>query len=270
MTLTDTSVIIDLVQASVLGTQVSNLIDVMATSDIRLALRITREFLQYGYTATGQALKIYHETGKYTLPQHEALRAILLGNQSVYSDKYSVVGNPFDAKLSRTEAQLLRLFVLTALINMSSNAAFQYCRGIDIKDALASLGFGEDVTLIVLRDLCRFRFVHTLTHSEASLEASYVPTRFGGYIVRQLIADSMFIENIMMDTFIADGPTWQNLQGLTHQIHNQRDEVARLRIRQERSTAFFEYMKAQYDPLRSEAIRRGTRQRVGKQPLRGT
>lgn len=62
--ISDLSVVIELVQSSVLGTELGNLIEVLATSDIRLALRMTREFLRSGWTASGKALRIYQATSR--------------------------------------------------------------------------------------------------------------------------------------------------------------------------------------------------------------
>src|SRR5690242_19378167 len=77
----DGSAIISLLRASVLGTEVGRIIEIAATGDTRLALQMTRQFLQYGYTSTAKAVEIYQRRGDYTLPPHEALRAIMLGNQ---------------------------------------------------------------------------------------------------------------------------------------------------------------------------------------------
>ena len=62
--ISDLSVVIELVQSSVFGTELGNLIEVLATSDIRLALRMTREFLRSGWTASGKALRIYQATSR--------------------------------------------------------------------------------------------------------------------------------------------------------------------------------------------------------------
>ncbi|WP_200341600.1 hypothetical protein [Rhodovibrio sodomensis] len=255
--LDDLSVVIDLVQTSVLGTEVGNLIDILATSDIRLALRMTREFLQFGYTATGKALDIYQRTGKYVMPQHEALRAIMLGNRSIYSEEYSVIGNPFDAKLSQTKAQLLRLFVLAGCVNEGGKGSVQSVDGERISQIFDEMGFGETICLHVLRDLCWLRFLQTAGQTEVSLEASFIPTRLGGYIARELIANIMYLENVMMDTFIPDEDVWTELRDLTDKIYDERDILARFNIRKERTRRFFEYMKEMYRPLEEEARRRG-------------
>jgi hypothetical protein len=259
--------LIDLIQSSVLGTEVGNLIDVMATSDIRLALRMTRGFLQSGYTASGRALQIFQSTGKYLMPRHEAMRAVMVGNQPVYSDEHSDIGNPFDAKLARTEAQLLRLYVLAALVSFSSQKSFQFLTGTEIQRALREIGFGDETTLSVLADLCRFRFANTLSHTSATLEASYLPTRLGGYVVRQLLANFTFIENTMMDTFISDRSVWDRLRQVTDEVYSERDTLKRLHVRVKRARVFYQYMRECFQPLHDESIRRGLSREWCTHPL---
>ena len=94
----DLSKFISMVQKSVLGTEVGTQIEVLADGDVRLALRMTREFLESGYTDPAKAIQIAASGGDYVLPKHEALRSIILGNRPVYSEQYSVIGNPFDAR----------------------------------------------------------------------------------------------------------------------------------------------------------------------------
>ncbi|RZK28231.1 MAG: ATP-binding protein, partial [Hymenobacter sp.] len=50
VTVTDASSVISMLSASVLGTEVGNLIEVSATGDVRLALSMTKQFLQFGYS----------------------------------------------------------------------------------------------------------------------------------------------------------------------------------------------------------------------------
>ena len=250
-------VIIELVQSSVLGTAIGNLLEVLASSDIRLALRMTREFLQSGWTASGKALRIYESTGKYVMPQHEALRAIMIGTQKQYSEEHSVVGNPFDSRLAKTEAQLLRLYVLSAIVNMSGDSSFRHLEGTEIQKNLRGLGFGDNVTIKVLRDLCRLRFMHTVSHSAPTFESNFIVSRLGAYIVRYFICDMMFLENTMMDTFIPDDGMWHGLRAQTDAIYAERGTVKRLGLRRERVQTFYDYMLSLYTPLRDESIRRG-------------
>lgn len=266
----DLSIFINLVQESVLGTEVGHRIDVLANNDVRLALRMTREFLERGYTDPAKALQHYNQNNKYTLPKHEAFRAILLGNQSVYSEEYSVIGNPFDARLSKTNAQMLRLFLLAAMVKMSTESAFQYLDGPTIRETLRTIGFADKHILKVLDDLCRLRFMHTSSHGPADFMCSYYPSRLGGYVVRELIGDFTFVENTLMDTFISSSAMWNELRTLSEGIREERDTVKKMRLRVERAKKFFQYMKELYAEILNEAQRRALPSEWCTNPLDGT
>lgn len=252
----DLSVFIDIVQSSVLGTEVGKRIDVLANHDVRLALRMTREFLAKGYTDPAKALRRYKSEGSYILPKQEAFRSILVGNQSVYSEQFSVIGNPFDSRLGRTQGQLLRLFVLTALVKLSSEDSFQYIDATSIISKLNTIGFSEDDAMTILSDLCELRFIHTSSHSKADVKSNFYPSRLGGYVIRDLIVNFTFLENVMMDTFIASKLVWDKLKSLTSDIANERDVVKKIQARADRIVIFYDYMNELLIPLVEEANKR--------------
>lgn len=253
----DLSIFIDIVKSSVLGTEIGERIDVLSSHDVRLALRMTREFLARGYTDPAKALQNFNINKKYTLPKQEAFRAILLGNQSVYSEEYSVIGNPFDSRLGRTNGELLRIFILNALVRQNSNNSSGSIEGPVIRDNLKAIGFSEKDTMDILSALCDKRFIHTKSHGKAEINSSFYASRLGGHILRELIADFTFVENTLMDTFISDKLVWEALKQFTHEISDERNIVARLKLRAERCFLFYDYMKTQYQPLLDEAAKRG-------------
>lgn len=253
----DATQIIDLLQGSVLGTEIGNRIEVLATEDVRLALRMTREFLERGYTNPGRAIEFHKRTGQYVLPKHEAFRAIMLGTKTAYSEDFSPIGNPFDSRLTLTSAQLLRLYVLGAIVTHASESSFRFIDGSLIVENLKKIGFGESFTSRVLNDLCKHRFLFTANHGEATAASSYVPSRLGGYVVRDLISNFTFLENTLFDTYIADPTTWKNLRDLSHKIESERNILKRIRLRAKRVRIFFNYMKESLSPLVEEAQKRG-------------
>lgn len=251
------SIFIDIVKSSVLGTEIGERIDVLANHDVRLALRMTREFLARGYTDPAKALQTHKDENRYTLPKQEAFRAILLGNQSVYSEEFSVIGNPFDSRLGRSKSELLRLFVLAALVKQSGGNGSGYIDGPEIRDNLKTIGFSESDTLDVLKDLCHLRFAHTKSHGKADLCSGYFASRLGGHIVRNLIGDFTFIENVMMDTFISNKECWDRLRSLSQSIQEERNIVDRIKLRVERAKYFYNFILEQYEPILSESSKRG-------------
>ena len=181
---------------------------------------------------------------------------MLLGNQPVYSEEFSIIGNPFDARLSRSTHQLLRLFVLSGLVGFISRPDFRYLEGTDIRDALRKIGFGDGAGERVLTDLCRLRFAFTSGHGVPSLGSSFYPSRLGGYVVKLLVADPVFLEAVMMDTFIAKREIWEELRSLSERIENERNVVSRLSLRHDRIRVFVNYIHAQYTVLLEEVRRR--------------
>lgn len=253
----DASQIVDLLQGSVLGTEIGTRIEVLATEDVRLALRMTREFLERGYSNPGRALAFHRSTGNYVLPRHEAFRAIILGTRTVYSEDSSSIGNPFDSRFSVNNAQLLRLYVLNAVVTYASESGFRFIDGMSIAENLRKIGFGDKYTAQVLSDLCKTRFLFTASHGEASLAASYIPSRLGGYISRELISNFTFLENILYDTYISDSQLWQNIKSISYQIDGERQMLQRIKLRIQRLRYFYDYISQCYNLLAQESRKRG-------------
>jgi hypothetical protein len=67
----------------------------------------------------------------------------------------------------------------------------------------------------------------------------------------------MFIENVIVYTFIANTEVWGELRTLTDAIYAARDTLKRMSIRKNRVSVFFYYMKKLYEPLKEESVRRG-------------
>lgn len=256
MQISDSSIIIDLITQSVLNSSIGNLLSVLTTGDIRLCLRMTRDFLRTGYTATGKAMRIYQNQGYYNLPLHEAFRAILLGNQTVYSEKLCSIANPFDARLNQNKPQLLRMFILQVIVNKFADNAQSSTSGKDIESYLKEIGFGSDLTLRLLNDLCERRLIFTTSHAPASIESYYVPSQLGGYILRDLISNLVFLENMMMDTFVESDEIWNKLYQLTNEIHGERNPYKKFKIRKVRIETFFDFLANLYSELNGEAVRR--------------
>jgi hypothetical protein len=135
VTISDASRVVQMLSASVLGTEVGQLIEVSATGDVRLALQMTKQFLQFGYSTSYRAYRSFQQTGRYNFPIHEAIRAIMFGNQSIYRDEFSPILNPFDAKTGRSESQVLRVLIMSALVGAATAKTFQ---GLEVGEIVAA------------------------------------------------------------------------------------------------------------------------------------
>jgi hypothetical protein len=255
--LSDAKLIIDMLVQSVLGTEVGRIIEVTATGDTRLALQMTRQFLQYGYTSTAKAVQTYQRTGRYQLPAHEALRAIMLGNQAIYREDFSVFGNPFDARLGRSDMQLLRVYIMYVLVLYSSEREFEGLPARDLIENMERIGVSEGSSERVIKDLIRSRYVFSRSHQEYTRESIVIPSRLCGYVVRDLIGRMMFLETVMFDTFIGDDSTWDAIKENMRLIYRERDPYKRVGIRREVVTTFFEFLEGRLERIVGEARARG-------------
>lgn len=250
-------IVIELLSRSVLGTEVGRIIEVAATGDTRLALQMTRQFLQYGYSSTVRALDSYQRRGSYHLPPHEALRAIMLGNQGVYREDFSVFGNPFDARLGRSDLQFLRIYVMYALVAFSAEREFEGLPAREIIENLERVGVSEAASEQIIKDLVRFRYLFSRSHQEYSRESILIPSRLCGYVVRELLERLMFVETAMFDTFISDDVAWDNLKANMRLVYKERNLARKFAIRKEIASLFFDYAEERLELTVAEARQRG-------------
>jgi hypothetical protein len=253
----DARQIIELLSRSVLGTEVGRIIEVAATGDTRLALQMTRQFLQFGYSSTSKALEAYQRSGKYQLPPHEALRAIMLGNQGVYREDFSVFGNPFDSRLGRSDLQFLRIYVMHVLVSYSAEREFEGLPAREIVENLERLGVSEAACEQVIKDLVRFRYLFSRSHQEYTRESILIPSRLCGYVVRELLERLMFVETAMFDTFIGDDATWDTIKANMRLVYRERNLARKFSLRKEIASLFFDFAEERLEATVAVARKRG-------------
>lgn len=257
MRVRDASLIVELLRDSVLGTDVGRIIEVAATGDTRLALQMTRQFLQFGYSSTGKALQIYQQTGRYRLPEHEAIRAILIGNQSIYREEFSPILNPFDAHIGRTDVQSLRLFIMQAVVSYSAERSFDGISVSDILREMETIGIPKRDTLKVVGDLLNGRFLFTKSHQDWTEESIVVPSRLCGFVVKVLVAKLAFVETVMFDTFVPDRDAWELIRSNMAAVYRERNTVKKFGIRKEIAAVFFKACEDNIEKLVQSARSKG-------------
>ncbi|HAT2213588.1 TPA: hypothetical protein I8438_005513, partial [Serratia marcescens] len=174
----------------------------------------------------------------------------------------------FDSNLAVTQMQLLRLYVLNVIVSYASDPAFRQIDGSVITEKLRTIGVGDSFTHRVLVDLCNKRFLFTVNHGEPTASSSFIPSRLGGYIAKELISNFTFIECMLYDTYIADAKTWGKLRDLSGKIESERDVIKRITMRVSRAKSFYYQMEKLISPLCSEAIIRGLPSQWCSNPLR--
>ena len=174
-----------------------------------------------------------------------------------YKEEYSVIGNPFDSRLGKTNSEVLRLFVLAGLVKQSTSDGKNILDGPYIRDTLKTIGYSEQDTLQVLQDLCKFHFITTKSHSlTPQIDSGFFASRLGGYVMRTLLCDFTFLENTMMDTFISDKKSWDELKIISNDIQNERNIIEKIKLRIKRVEIFYTYISSLYVPVLDEAKKR--------------
>ncbi|MDO8911800.1 MAG: hypothetical protein Q8N10_17140 [Phenylobacterium sp.] len=253
---TDASRVVEMLSASVLGTEVGQLIEVAATGDVRLALQMTKQFLQFGYSTSYKSYLVFQRRGRYVFPVHEAIRAIMFGNQSIYRDEFSPLINPFDAKTGRSESQFLRIYIMNALVSAASTKTFQGLEAGEIVSSLEKMGFSQRITNKVIHDLIRARVCFSRSHQDYTLDSVLVPTRLCGYIARDLVSRMVFLETVIFDTFIYDDPVWAQVKTAMKTVYSEHRPVEKFRKRKEIAKIFFDWCEQEVNKLCNEAGRR--------------
>jgi hypothetical protein len=245
-----------MLSASVLGTEVGQLIEVSATGDVRLALRMTKQFLQFGYSTSYRAYQAFQRTGRYDFPIHEAIRAIMFGNQSIYRDEFSPILNPLDAKTGRSESQFLRVYIMSALVAAATTKEFQGIEAGEIISSLERMGFSSRITNKVIADLIKARVCFSRSHQEYSSESVLVPTRLCGYVVRDLVGRLVFLETVIFDTFIYGDDVWEAIKDGMKSVYAEQNTVKRFKIRKLIVRRFFDWVEQEVQKLCVEASKR--------------
>lgn len=256
VTIEDASRVVEMLSSSVLGTEVGNLIEVSATGDVRLALAMTKQFLQFGYSTSYRTYLAFQRTSRYNFPIHEAIRAIMFGNQSIYRDEFSAFLNPFDAKTGRSESQFLRLYIMSALVSAAATKTFQGLEAGEITANLEKLGFSQRITNKIIGDLIDGRLCFSRSHQDYNPDSVLVPSRLCGYVVRELIGRFVFLETTIFDTFVYDDAVWAEIKNSMRQVYDEHRPVEKFRKRKEIVRKFFSWAEQETQKLCLEAAAR--------------
>jgi hypothetical protein len=185
------------------------------------------------------------------------LRAIMLGNQGIYREDFSVFGNPFDARLGKSDLQFLRVYIMYALVAYSAEREFEGLPAREIIETLERIGISERDSERVIKDLIRFRYLFSRSHQDYTRESILIPSRLCGYVVRELLERLMFVETAMFDTFIGDDVTWDTLKSNMKLVYREHNPARKFQIRKEIVSVFFDFAENGLESLIAEARQRG-------------
>lgn len=238
----DLSAIFDIVSSSLLAEKAGYMLEVMSGNDVRRGLHLVREFLASGHTTSDRAIQSYLADGKYQFPPHEVFRGAVLEQRKYYAEEESLLPNVYDSHLGTHNFQLLRLHLLSGLVDMAATDVFE---GHPVEDLISDfhrIGISDTDLMQVLATLVDFKVINTTDGLALSSTSKVYPTRFAGYILRELCKQFAYNDFCVIDTPIYDEEIWNRLAQLTDEIEFSRDTYSRVQSRMERIKVFFEYI----------------------------
>ncbi|MET9331937.1 hypothetical protein ABZX78_12135 [Streptomyces cellulosae] len=180
-------------------------IDNVSAGNVRDALDLLTIFVGSGHVDTGKILEIKIRTGKYFIPLHEFLRAVIYGDNEHYSPENSFVANMFDViSLNGSEHFLMPHMIDYCLrSSQSPNSEAGYVLQHEVFSYLQSLGYRD---LQISSAFARAERAKLCDFAMADEEA---PTRLritqrGAYILRKLVTEFVYVDAVVVDTPILD------------------------------------------------------------------
>lgn len=192
---------------------------------------------------TQKIADIYGQTGRYNIPLHEFLNAVIFGDAEYYDPERSVVANLFDvSQADPKEHFLLPLAVALLAAHGGSGVAAGFLDMADLYERLQGLGFTpEQIDHAVTRG-ARKKLVETsgrrTPEAGQPMPAALRATTVGLYHVNELCRQFSYVDAMVVDTPIFDSAV--------------RGAVGRARAieeRLDRTEHFRRYLDNQWTPL---------------------
>ncbi|HXK39992.1 MAG TPA: hypothetical protein VJ837_04120 [Candidatus Paceibacterota bacterium] len=238
----DLSVFFDIVARSLLDEDTGLLIEALSGGNIRRGLALVREFLASGHTNADHAIATYLTDGSYRFPKHEFFRGAILGSFRYFNDSASLLPNLFDAKLAAPALQLLRLQIVSDLVDRATRGVTEGVLVSDLAAVCSRVGVPERDFLGVMQDLGRREMCRSIDGLPISVESSVVATRLGAYAIKEMCRDFTYADFCCVDASILDPASLQELQEITLDIEATHSPPERVALRATRIARFFDYL----------------------------
>ena len=221
------------------------LIDNLAGGNMRLALQFVTDFIGSGHIDTAKMLRIFEETGRYTIPLHEFLRALLFGDGVYYDPQASPIANLF--RISQPDGR--EHFLLPLLLSQAQSLGERigeegYVSAAALYEFAQHLGFDADQVSASLDHAVLKRLLDAAPrHSGDGPRLHYRITTVGAYTTRILLAYFAYVDAVLIDTPIVD----EQYRKLIQDIHALTDRL-------NRSEYFRLYLDRQWTRVAEEGL----------------
>lgn len=220
----------------------------MCGGNIRLALEFVRDFIGSGHVNTEKILTIYHDTGRYDVPLHEFLRAVIYGDHEYYCPDTSRVINVFDISSNDGREHFLSPVLLNQLGRWAQQSVDEGYVSIDkIYSYMQNLGFNPLQIDYSINRLHRRNLLESPTGSRNGTVDDRPThlriTTVGAYYIKRLVTQFTYVDAMVTDTPIIDPEVRKEITNVTDII----DRLPRAKV-------FCDYLDSQWQGLEGSKV----------------
>ncbi len=221
-------------------------IDNLSGGNTRQALEFVSDFVGSGHVDAQKIADTYRESGSYTIPVHEFLRAIIFRDYEHYDPTASRIANLFDISMPDGREHFL-VPNLVAFVERSSGTSTGNEGYVEVDRVFEfgqALGFQPTQIRHALDRCLGKRLLEANPKFTENLPVTNVRiTTVGAYTVNKLSSMFAYVDAMIVDTPIVDSAARRRIS-----------DAITLRDRLERSECFKTYLDEQWGPLQDKPI----------------
>jgi len=180
-------------------------IDNISGGNVRVALDIVKEFFGSGHVDTQKMLDIYDESGGYTIPIHEIIRAVMFGDSEHYHPDQSPISNIFDvSSFDAKEHFLLPITIGILAATERSRLEGGFVETSKLYEHLQGLSFTPDQIDLAIARGFKKKLLETaarrIPEPGHSIPQALRATNVGRYHIERLCNSFVYVDAIVVDT----------------------------------------------------------------------
>ena len=219
-------------------------IDNVCGGNVRLALDFIKTFIGSGHVNTDKIINAYKATGRYTVPLHEFVRAVMYLNYRWYDPTASEIKNVFDVSERDGREHFIVLCAVAFVERRGQTSDLDgYVPRDELASHLGSLGFRASQIRVAVNRMVDWKLVESITKDrqedvDARLEGHLRLTTIGAYYYRRLVSTFQYLDAVVVDTPVMDADTRLSIR-----------EAQTIVGRLNRAELFYEYLDGQWGEL---------------------
>ena len=217
--------------------EVISFVDNMSNGNLRKALDLIVSFVGSAHVDSEKIFRIIEESGNYTLPLHEFLRAAIFQDNEFYNSSDSPIFNLYDVSSHDKKEHFLASILISYIERMGQSSGNEgFVSLSDIYSFLQGLGFTErQINTTIQKAVSKELLIPPRIDVQESSERLRIQSS-GAYTVKKMATLFTYTDAIVTDTPILSAEYRGKIQ-LVHSIEE----------RLERSLYFLEYLDQCWD-----------------------